>query len=189
MKKGKKTLPGLRSCLTFQRVLNWKRCLSGSDKDKIPWFIIPWLIILPRLGFFSPFIIIRHWFYFLQFLSFSSIFFFPGNFQWIYPLLLCTFFSWIFVPVFIDNCFGYTLWSDNDLLELFVILLNVYLYVQDVTMHQHALNLGQTQTTVANSDPVHVIVYQQEQARNVSFNTLCWYQDGGPVWFFNREYV
>ena len=61
----------------------------------------------------------------------------------------------------------------------------LYLYVQDVTMHQHALNLGQTQTTVANSDPVHVIVYQQEQARNVSLKTLFRFQGGGSVWFLN----
>ena len=30
-------------------------------------------------------------------------------------------------------------------------------------MHQQALNLGQTQTTAASSDPVHVIVYQQNE--------------------------
>lgn len=30
-------------------------------------------------------------------------------------------------------------------------------------MHQHALNLGQPHTTIAGSDPVHVIVYQQNE--------------------------
>lgn len=40
-----------------------------------------------------------------------------------------------------------------------------YTYAQEVSMQHHALNLGQTHTTMATSaapDPVHVIVYQQQ---------------------------
>merc|ERR1719278_922290 len=40
-----------------------------------------------------------------------------------------------------------------------------YTYAQDVAMHHHAMNLVQPHavTTTVPSDPVHVIVYQNEQ--------------------------